>query len=227
MARDVIGRVMFPVLSQMQDDDARTQNFYLKASVTVAMVTFPMMCGLWVLAEPFVLFVLGPKWQPVALLLMILAPVGAIQSLGTLNGLIYLVKGRTDLQFRWGLFFSCVVVLAFVIGLRWGIVGVATTYAAATAILIYPGWRLGYGLIDMPVQRMVMALARPAAAALLMLAALESLKALLPATWSDLSLLATAIPTDVFIYCALIYRLETDGVKELISIVRAKQMDQP
>lgn len=219
----VVGRVMFPVFSRMQDDDTRFQNAYLKTTTTIAMVTLPMMCGLWVLAEPLVLAVFGPSWKPVAVLLMILAPVGAIQSLGTLVGDIYQAKGRTDLQFRWGLFSSFIIVSSFVIGLRWGIVGVAAAYAVATIILTYPGLRLAYGLINMSVRRMIVALARPAAAALVMLGALLVVRSLLPPTLSDPWVLATLAPAGMLSYALLIYYLDPARVRELLAIIGAKQ----
>ncbi len=218
----VITRVMFPVLSQIQDDDDRFRNIYVKATVTTSLVTFPMMCGLLVVAEPLVLVVLGPKWEPIVPLMMILAPVGAIQSVGALVGNIYQAKGRTDIIFRWGIFAGFVYVPSFIIGLQWGIVGVASCYAIAGLMLHYPSWRIAFRLIDLPVGRMYAALARPAAAALTMLLILVVLKSLWPADWCNLWLLVTLIPTGMLIYGVLIYYLETERVKELLAILSGK-----
>ncbi|NJL58329.1 MAG: oligosaccharide flippase family protein [Desulfobacteraceae bacterium] len=55
----VIGRVMFSVYAQIQDDDAKFRRIYLKVASSIALITFPMMLGLMVIAEPFVLAILA------------------------------------------------------------------------------------------------------------------------------------------------------------------------
>lgn len=218
----VISKVMFPVLSQIQDDHTRIRDLYVNASATIAMVTFPMMAGIAIVADPIIPIVLGVKWEPVALLLVILAPVGALQSIGTLVGQIYLAKGRTDIMLYWGLFAAVVVVGAFVIGLHWGIVGVAACYALASALLFLPSLWIAFRLIELPVTRVLVAMVRPAAASLLMLGILLLAKLWWPNAWSQIGLLATLIPTGILIYGALIYWLERDRVRELFNLVLNK-----
>lgn len=46
-------------------------------------------------------------------------------------------KGRRGILFRWGLFATPLVVLSFIIGLQWGIVGVAASYAVVALGLRY------------------------------------------------------------------------------------------
>ena len=71
----VIGRVLYPVLSAFQDDNSRFASAYLKVIRSIGLVTFPLMMGVLALARPFVLTFFGAKWEPVILLVMILAPV--------------------------------------------------------------------------------------------------------------------------------------------------------
>ena len=108
-----------------------------------------MMAGVLVLAKPFVLTVFGVEWQSVIPLIMILAPVGMIQSIGSTVGSIYQAKGRTDWMFWWGVSAGTMTLIAFIIGLRWGIVGVATAYAIVSFVLIYPGFAIPFQLIDL------------------------------------------------------------------------------
>ena len=145
----VISRVMFPVYSGLQSDNSRFAKAYLKVGVTIALITFPMMAGVLVLAKPFVLTVFGVEWQSVIPLIMILAPVGMIQSIGSTVGSIYQAKGRTDWMFWWGVSAGTMTLIAFIIGLRWGIVGVATAYAIVSFVLIYPGFAIPFQLIDL------------------------------------------------------------------------------
>jgi len=145
----VVGRVMFPAYSQIREDEPRIRRIYLKVVATIALITFPMMTGLWGLADQFLLAVLGAQWEPVILLLLILAPIGLMQSIITTVGTIYQAKGRADLLFRVGMITGSLAILAFVIGLRWGIVGVAAAYAIATTVCLYPNFAIPFHLIGL------------------------------------------------------------------------------
>lgn len=165
----VIGRVMYPVLSSLQTDDHRFARFYLKIVGGISVITFPLMMGAFIIAKPLVLFILGERWQPVITLIMILAPVGLIQSVGTSVGVIYQAKNRTDWMFRWGVASGAFVVVALVFGLRWGIVGVAAAYAVASFLLIYPGAIIPFRLINLRFSDFLATLRLPFYNSLLML----------------------------------------------------------
>ena len=142
-----LGRVLFPAFAQMQDDPERFRRAYLRACSTIAFVTFPLMAGLTVVAPEFIVVLLGPKWRPVAPVLRILAPVGMVQSVNTTVGHIYTAMGKTDLMLRWGLVFTGITVTGFVIGLHWGILGVASSYAIVTLLTLAPTLWIPFRLI--------------------------------------------------------------------------------
>jgi len=145
----VIARVMYPVFASIQADNRRIASSYLRMANAIALFSFPLMLGALALAEPLVLTAFGEQWQPAILIIMILAPVGLVQSLGTTVGSIFQAKGRTDWMFWWGIGSGTVAVLAFAIGLRWGIAGVAAAYAMASFILTYPGFWIPFRLIGL------------------------------------------------------------------------------
>lgn len=144
----VVSRALFPVLSRRQSDNAAFATIYLKTTSAIFVVTAPLMAGLWVLREPFVEVVLGKRWLPVAEILGWLAPVGMMQSLLTTVGLIYMATGSTKQMMRWGVFASTVVVVALIVGLHWGYLGVVRCYAAVTFLLAYPAFAIPLKLID-------------------------------------------------------------------------------
>jgi len=144
----IICQVLFPAMAQVQSDNARLRSAYIRTSGLISLFTFPMMLGLTVTVEPFTAAVLGKRWLPVAGLLTVFAPLGLIQSLAT-AGIIYNAKGRTDWMFRWGIVTSLVYVASFFIGLRWGMMGVATSYAIAFTLLAGPTFAIPFRLIDL------------------------------------------------------------------------------
>ena len=77
----VIGRVMFPALSRMEDDKARVRSGYTKATRNIALVTFPVLAGLAVVAPQLVRVLLGAKWERSIFLIQMLALVGVFSLL--------------------------------------------------------------------------------------------------------------------------------------------------
>lgn len=136
----VFGKVMFPMLSRIQDDKARSKAIYLRAISAISMVTFPIMLVLLVASEPIVLALYGEKWRGMLTTLQIYCVVGAFQSIGTTVGWIYQSQGRTDLMLRWGLVASTLIVGAIGVGVYFGsIEAVAIAYATINLVVLsYP-----------------------------------------------------------------------------------------
>ncbi len=132
----VLTRVLFPAFCKMQDDDARLKAAYLRVCGAIAFLTFPMMLGMMVVARPFVEVVLGPKWLPAIPLIYLLAPLGMIQSILGTVGQIYLAKGRANWMFRLVVITGTLHVCGFLIGVNWGVLGVATAYCTTSLLMI-------------------------------------------------------------------------------------------
>lgn len=126
---NLVNQVMFPALSRIQDDDKQLRQTLLRSTGGIAFVTFPMMAGLGIVAQPAVLSVLGGKWAPIIPLIMIFCPSGIIHSVTGMNGNVLLAKRRSDLLLWWNLGSGAVTVASFLLGLPWGIVGVAAAYS--------------------------------------------------------------------------------------------------
>ena len=147
---DVLGRVLFPSFSKIQNDNPQLREKYLRACGAIAIVTFPLLCGVWVLAKPFILLVYGSNWEPVVPLIQILTPVAIMLSLAvSLGPMIYLTKGRTDLLFIWHIVFGIVSTMGYAVGLPWGMTGVATGYLVSQILITYPAFSIPFKLIDL------------------------------------------------------------------------------
>tara|TARA_B100002003_G_scaffold182027_1_gene170207 strand:+ start:30395 stop:31828 length:1434 start_codon:yes stop_codon:yes gene_type:complete len=120
-----ISAVMFPALSSLKDDTAKVRRIYLKCIQAVAFLTFPMMAGMFAVSESFILGVLGKHWIELIPVLQVFCLAGAINSIATITGAVYLSQGASKLQFRVNLFTRPLVIVCVVIGLSWGVIGVA------------------------------------------------------------------------------------------------------
>lgn len=121
----IITEVAFPAFSKIQDDNSRMRRGYCKAINYISMLTFPMLVGMFVVAPEFIILVYGTKWEPTIIVLQIFCLVGIFKSLGNPVGSILLAKGRADIGFYWNVFALILVSIAVIVGVNWGIVGVA------------------------------------------------------------------------------------------------------
>lgn len=151
----VISKVMFPSFSIIQDDIPQIRTIYLKATRLIAFITFPMMAGLSILSESFVLATFGKDWIEMAPLISILSVLGAFQSILSLNGVIYNSLGKSHLAFRLTLAFGVVNIIGFFIGIKlYGIIGLATVYACIGVIGTIPFFYYTGRLINISVVEM-------------------------------------------------------------------------
>jgi PST family polysaccharide transporter len=172
----VMSQVLFPAFSEIQQDNERFRRIYLRVCSSIALITFPLMTGAAILAEPLIKTVYGPRWVNVIPVLTILAPVGLVQSIVATVGQIYTAKGRTDLMFRVGGTASVLFVIGFFVGLPWGILGIASSYAIFTALLALPLLYIPFRLIDLRLVDMWHALKGIAASTLLMAVVVATLR---------------------------------------------------
>ena len=121
----IVTRVTFPVFSSIQDDNAKLRYGYLQTLKYVSLITFPFLGGLAIIAPEFVPLVLGPEWIDMTIPLQILCIAGAVKSIGTQVGSILLSKGRSDIQFYWNIITAAIYPIAILIGINFGLIGVA------------------------------------------------------------------------------------------------------
>ncbi|OHV42754.1 lipopolysaccharide biosynthesis protein [Pseudofrankia sp. BMG5.36] len=139
--------VMFAGLSRIKDDHPEVRRIYFRACAVSALICFPAMALLAVVANNLVHVVLGDKWGTLVGLIQILAPIGGIQSVSFSVGVIYQSQGRTDLLLRWGIFSGLLMLGSYFAGLPWGVNGVAAAYGIVILLLLSPGFAIPFRLI--------------------------------------------------------------------------------
>jgi PST family polysaccharide transporter len=163
---DVSTAVMFPALSSIKHDVHAVAQAYLRASRMIALVTFPIMIMLGVLAQPAVLIVYGARWQDSIPILQLLCAAGTVLTMYSTVGWLFLSQGRTDILFYLGLYSVCVRTTGVLIGSHWGLIGVAWGYVIGSTLFIwYPNWSLAGGLVGLRFSTLVRNVAGPFACA--------------------------------------------------------------
>lgn len=168
----VFARAMFPVLVRLRDDLPRLRNAYLKEVASIALLTFPLMGGMFILADDFVNVVFGPKWADMVPVLRILVWVGMIQSVTTTTGTLYECTGNAALALK-VTFVKTLALVGMAAGLRWGIVGVAVGFTVASFLTSYYVCILAFRLIRLDFRSFFAVLSGPFLATMAMMAALQ------------------------------------------------------
>jgi len=212
------GRVLFPVYTRMRDDPRRLSDAYLKVASGIATIAFPIMFGLAGVADVFVDATFGPQWAPVAALLLILGPLGALQSITTSLSNIYLAVGRTDLLLRWGAGIGILIVTSFVVGLRWGVVGVASAYAIVSCAVAYYQFKIPLSLVGLRVVALAEAIGRPLVCSLFMLASVLLLKRALPAGLDSRMVLAVLVMSGMALYAVATWVFNRESTTGLMAV---------
>jgi O-antigen/teichoic acid export membrane protein len=130
-----IQQVMFPAFSRIQDQPARIADLWIRATRIVGAISIPALVGLVIVAPDFVPVVFGNRWDAAVPLIQVLAWVGLLQSLQTLNTEILQARDRTATIFRFSIGFFIAHLTAFIVGLQWGVEGVAVAYAISSTLV--------------------------------------------------------------------------------------------
>ncbi|MBP6342888.1 MAG: MOP flippase family protein [Candidatus Omnitrophica bacterium] len=133
----VLSKVMFPVLSKVNDDRERLQRAYLKMLKSISILTFPLMTFLYVLAPELIRVIYGTKWSAVSDLIRILCFCGMFQSLGTISGLIYQSVGKTDIQLKMGILNTFIIVVTLLLCINYGLYAVTLGYAIVSTVWVH------------------------------------------------------------------------------------------
>jgi PST family polysaccharide transporter len=130
----VMGGVVFPAFSSIQDQPDKLRQGFLASVRLVELIAVPICLGLLIAAEPIVLVVFGDQWLEAIPLLRVLALYAWVYSLGYHVGGLYKAIGRPDILLRLSLLNLVIIIPALLIGARFGIIGVAVGHLVAVLI---------------------------------------------------------------------------------------------
>lgn len=127
--------VLYPVFSRVQDDLKRLASIWLRVLRLTSAVAIPATLGLIVVAPDLVDVVFGHRWQPATPVIQILAPVGLLYGIQGLNGAVLTARDSTKVLFRYSCVSFAAALVAFIVGLHWGIIGVAACFAGVSFLM--------------------------------------------------------------------------------------------
>ncbi|MFW5983242.1 MAG: MOP flippase family protein [bacterium] len=115
----VLTNIVFPVFAKEKNDETLKRH-HLKFLSLVAYVTFPVMVGMAIVAEPFIVILFTDKWLPSVPMLQILCIGGPTYPLSVILVSTLLAKGKSGLFLKLDIYKKSVGLAAMVLGLLFG-----------------------------------------------------------------------------------------------------------
>lgn len=216
--------VLIPAIGQMKNEPHRLKAALMKAYRTISLFTFPAMAGISALAMPLTIFAFGETFAPAAVPIAALAIHGALQSLVTIQGTVFMTLGRTDLMFRWAMISLGCIIGCLLIGVQWGLNGAALGYLLASLICSPLSMRAMMKLIGAQWGDLADAILVHSLLSILMGLLVFALTLILPDSWSALAVLAVCIPVGVLIYIGGLLAFDRKAIDDVLGTARSVLM---
>jgi PST family polysaccharide transporter len=216
--RTPISDVALPALSALQQDDERYVRYYRAIVAALAVLIVPISLVLVVHASFLVRVTLGPQWTAAVAPLRVLAVAGLLVGLASTRGTVLMSRGLTRRYLGLGVWTSVVTAVAFAVGLRWGVIGVAWGYVVANLVVLLPTLRYAFGGTPLSPRDFLQPVVRP----LLFALAAAGVSMLVRAVAPGYGIVAEVVGLAAFaaVYCGFVWR--DAGLREMARAVLAQ-----
>jgi O-antigen/teichoic acid export membrane protein len=216
-------QVLFSAFAKIQHEPKRLAEAWARGNEVISAVNTPAFLGMAVVAPAFVPVVLGDQWIAAVPVLQWLSLAGVGTTLQTLNWATTQAMGQPGVMLRFRLYSTPVTVAAFAIGLHWGVVGVAASFAVSRFVLqpfnTYITLRtLGVSPVYLRGEGLVVLLAALMAATVAI-----ARFGLVHAGVSNAAQLAVLVPLGAVVYGGLVLLFAPRVVNELRMLVRRRR----
>ncbi|MEN9580693.1 MAG: hypothetical protein RJA70_3702 [Pseudomonadota bacterium] len=167
----MVTKVLTSYYSSIQDDTAALRRMVLGLTEGLALVTFPLTCGLAMVAPDLIPVLLGEKWMGIVLPLQVLAFYASIRGVTPVLDPVLSVTGHTRYGLWLTLLFALVLPIAFVIGARFEALGIAVAWVIVHPFMVCAMFAKVSTTIDLTVGAYLSALWPSLSSTLLMIGA--------------------------------------------------------
>jgi PST family polysaccharide transporter len=133
-----IGSVAIPALSRLSEDTKSYRKAYLGTIEKIAMVSMPGVTFMCATSDWLVFILLGPQWDESGRIFMFLGIAAVVQPITRTCQWLLSTQGRTREMFIWSFIAAGLSISSIFIGLRWGAIGVAASFAIVDFCLHTP-----------------------------------------------------------------------------------------
>ena len=216
----LVGQVTPAVFSAAQNDKAALRRYLLAVTEGLALLTFPMAVGLALVADLFVITVLGEQWRAAIVPLRLLGLYGGFRSIFNPLPQMLIATGNARTNMRCNLVAAAAIPSLLYLGSRWGITGVAVAWIGGCPLVLIPlFFRRTLRLLDIPAADYLRTLWPAASAAAGIAAAVLLVRPLVPDDWSPWLRLGIRVLAGVVAYAAVLFLAHRTRMKEVAARV--------
>lgn len=212
------------IFARVQQNRAAVRRYLLALTEGIALLTFPAAVGLALVAEEFVLVVLGERWRAAIMPLRVLALVGMYRSVFLLFGRVFTATGHSKRNMHATLVLLAVMPPLFLVATRWGIVGIAVVWLTAYPLLSSAfAVKYAFAMYDMTWKMYLRALWPAVSSTLVMTAVVLTIELLGSDEWPPSLALGAKCLAGVVAYVALVWVLHRGRLRSFLAIVRERE----
>lgn len=216
----LISRVTPAFYSSVQTDHGTLRRYILSLTEGLALVTFPATVGLALVAEDFIRLLLGPQWGDVVLPLQVLACYVAVRSVMTILSPVLLATGLSRYGMMNSIWSFVLLLPAFFIGSRWGLVGVAVAWLVVYPLVTVPLYTVMFRHIGLSVWQYLPALWPALSATLVMVTCVLGARFLTPNEWPHLARLIALTAVGGVAYLGTVWVLHRARLMAFVQLIR-------
>jgi polysaccharide transporter, PST family len=125
-------------LTKLRAERDALRRAWSTALSSLAFFAAPAFAVLAVVGQDLVVLLLGAKWRTAGTILSILALRGPAQAVAGTHSWLHVAAGRPDRWRHWGVLNCGFTIIALLCGLRYGSIGVATSYVILAYLVVVP-----------------------------------------------------------------------------------------
>ncbi|CAD7338484.1 lipopolysaccharide biosynthesis protein [Sphingomonadales bacterium 56] len=218
--------VAFPAYARMQKDPARIAWSFCKAVRLLLLISCPVYLGMAVTAEPLVETLFGAKWLEMAPFVSVLALAMPFMTLQVMFAPVSNALGRPGITARIAAVGAVLMPIAFLLGIRFGAIGLAWAWLGAFPLLTAVTARLAGGAMGLRLMDLIRAAAPGLGCSIMMAGIVLIVDSLLPALPAPVRL-CVLVPSGAFAFLAALMLCARGTLMELVSLVVRRTAPQP
>lgn len=129
-------QVLYPAYAKLQKDHAAVSVYFEKSLASLSFVLFPAFLGLAAISEWLVPVVFGARWIGIEKVMMIVAFAMPFRVVMSMCNPMLNATGNAMTSLLTGVFAVIVIAIAVLVGVGWGVIGLATAVLIVTPIVM-------------------------------------------------------------------------------------------
>jgi PST family polysaccharide transporter len=218
---NMVMKVVPAFFSAVRHDKAQLQRYLLGIMEGLSLLCFPASIGLAIVADQFVLVVLGQKWMSAVVPLQLLALCAAMRSITTVLPVLLNTVERSRFVMLNTVVAATIFPVSFYLSSHWGTSGIAATWIIVYPLITAPyAWKAAKEL-NLPIRTYLSSILPAVRGSVVMGALVMGVRTLEPSSWPVGLRFAISVLTGALTYTAFVTLAERQRMRRFYSLIKS------